>query len=141
MTVVVAESCTAGLLGGRIANVSGSSLYFLGGIIAYANEVKTRELGVADDVLREHGAVSEATAVQMAVGVRDRFGSDFGVSVTGVAGPTGGSVDKPVGRVYVAMAFAGGCHVRRLDLCGNRTAVREESCAIALEMLLEHLQE
>ena len=108
--LVTAESCTGGLLGNKITSVSGSSDYYLGGVIAYANRIKTEMLGVPDEVLQQHGAVSEEVACAMACGVMKRFGADYGIGITGVAGPTGGTEEKPVGTVYAALASSDGGH-------------------------------
>ena len=121
LTIAVAESCTGGLLGHKITSVSGSSEYFLGGVIAYSNDVKIRVLGIGADVIRRDGAVSETVASQMAISVRGRFVADLGVGVTGVAGPTGGSNDKPVGLVYVALADGRRSRVCRFDIMGKNT--------------------
>jgi nicotinamide-nucleotide amidase len=107
-TVAVAESCTGGTIAKKLTDVPGSSAYFLGGVVAYANSAKEQILGVPGDLLAEHGAVSEPVARAMAEGVRDRFGADFGVSTTGISGPDGGSDEKPVGLVHMALARAGG---------------------------------
>jgi PncC family amidohydrolase len=104
LTLATAESCTGGLIGHRITNVAGSSAYYLGGVIAYDNRIKAGLLGVSEADLASYGAVSEPVARQMAEGVRTRFGADYAVAVTGIAGPGGGSEDKPVGLVYVAVA-------------------------------------
>lgn len=135
LTVAVAESCTGGLLGAHITRVSGSSRYFVGGIIAYSNQIKERYLGVPAGVLQRYGAVSTRCAEAMAVGVRVRFCADVGVAITGIAGPTGGTADKPVGLVFVAVADADGVvSVRRL-FHGGRNAVRQWSVQTALDMV------
>jgi nicotinamide-nucleotide amidase len=134
-TLATAESCTGGLIGHRLTNVSGSSAYFLGGIVAYANESKVRDLGVRPEDLAEHGAVSEAVARQMAEGVRRQFESDFGLGITGIAGPTGGTADKPVGLTFIAVADAKGCVVRNRQFIGNRDVVKESSSELALDLL------
>jgi nicotinamide-nucleotide amidase len=103
-TLAVAESCTGGLIGHRLTDVPGSSNYFLGGVIAYSNAVKRGSLGVPEETLRTRGAVSAETAQAMAVGVRRLFGADLGLATTGIAGPSGGTPEKPVGLVYVALA-------------------------------------
>jgi len=139
-TLAIAESCTGGLLGHRITSASGSSTYFRGGIIAYANEVKVRELGVDPAVLDTEGAVSEPVARQMAEGVRKRFRTDFGIGITGIAGPQGGAAGKPVGLVYVALATPAGQRVRRFRFEGDRGAVKEAGTDAALAMLMEDLQ-
>jgi nicotinamide-nucleotide amidase len=136
--IAVAESCTGGLLGGRLTEVPGSSAWFAGGVIAYDNTVKTRELGVPEDMLAEHGAVSEPVARAMAEGVRQRFGTELGVSITGVAGPDGGSAAKPVGTVAIALA---GPEVRArvFRFAGDRQMVRQQSVLAALEMVRQSL--
>lgn len=139
-TLAVAESCTGGLLGHRVTSASGSSTYFRGGIIAYANEVKIRELGVDPDVLDTEGAVSEPVARQMAEGVRTRFRTDFGIGITGIAGPRGETPGKPVGLVFVAIAAPAGQRVRRFRFEGDRETVKRESADAALAMLMEDLQ-
>ena len=103
-TVATAESCTGGLIADRLTNVSGSSLYFKGGIVAYTNNLKIKELNVKKQTLTSHGAVSELTALEMANGARGLFDADIGISTTGIAGPTGGTKNKPVGLVYVAIS-------------------------------------
>jgi len=134
-TLATAESCTGGMLGGRITSISGSSAYYLGGVIAYSNQVKILELGVSPAVLRRYGAVSEQTARQMAIGVRERFKADFGISITGIAGPGGGSDVKPVGTVFIGLASGSECLVRRFRFKGSRQKVREAACDAALSML------
>jgi nicotinamide-nucleotide amidase len=139
-TVAVAESCTGGLLGGRLTELPGSSDYFLGGVISYTDAIKGNLLGVPADVLAEHGAVSRAVARSMAQGVRDRLGSTYGLSVTGIAGPAGGTPHKPVGLVYVGCAAPAGTLVRRHQSPGDRSAVRDWSTTAALHLLREALQ-
>jgi len=136
--IAVAESCTGGLLGGRMTEVPGSSSWFAGGVIAYDNTVKTRDLGVPEDVLAAHGAVSEPVALAMAEGVRQRFGTELGVSITGVAGPDGGSAEKPVGTVAIALAGSGG-RVRTFRFVGDRQMIRQQSVLAALEMVRQSL--
>ena len=140
ITVGVAESCTGGLLGGRITSVSGSSEYFLGGVIAYSNTVKTKLLNVEQGTLDEFGAVSERCAVEMATGARRLLGSDLAIAITGIAGPLGGTPDKPVGTVYIAVAFGDRTTSRRFEFPGDREAVREQSVEAALEMAIEVLE-
>lgn len=138
-TVATAESCTGGYLGQVLTRTPGSSAYVLGGVIAYANEVKQDMLGVDPAVLAEHGAVSEAVARAMAEGVRRRLHATWGVSTTGVAGPGGGSADKPVGTVWIAWAGPAGTEARRLELSGDREAVRFRTVQCALYGLLHRL--
>jgi PncC family amidohydrolase len=140
VTVAVAESCTGGLVAHAITEVAGSSGFFQGGVVAYSNQVKQAHLGVPRDVLAAHGAVSAQTARAMAEGVRTRFGVDLSASITGVAGPDGGSDAKPVGLTYVAAADERGVDVRRdvwpFDRAGNKRA----SAVAALELLLERVE-
>ncbi|MDD4873146.1 MAG: CinA family protein [Kiritimatiellae bacterium] len=141
LTLAVAESCTGGLVGHRITSVAGSSKYFTGGVIAYSNEVKIRELGVQRDVLSRYGAVSRPVARQMALGLRRRFGVDIAVAVTGIAGPGGGSAAKPVGLVFIAVAGGGGKNlVRRFEFKGRRIAIKNTSSQAALELLRDFLK-
>ncbi len=138
-TIATAESCTAGLLAARIADRSGSSAYLLGGLVTYSNEAKHDLLGVPTDLLERVGAVSEEVARAMAAGVRERMGADVGVSVTGVAGPTGGSPEKPVGLVHLCAADAGRAVHRRVVLPGGRAEVRRRSVVVALHLVRELL--
>lgn len=135
--VVTVESCTGGLVGAAITAIPGSSGYYLGGFITYADEVKRDQTGVPAEVLAAHGAVSAQVALAMAEGARSRLGADLGVSVTGVAGPDGGSEAKPVGLTYVGVADANGTDVRRYVWNGDREANRLDSAAAALELALE----
>lgn len=138
----VAESCTGGQLGGRLTAVPGASDWFAGGVIAYDNAVKIRALGVSAALIRRHGAVSEECALSMAEGVRDAVGATVGVAITGVAGPGGGTKEKPVGRVYIAVAGPGRAkRARRHDFHGPREAVRARACGAALALLKETLDD
>ncbi len=139
LTLATAESCTGGLVAHLITEVPGSSGYLLGGIVAYSNAVKERELGVPGDVLVAHGAVSAQVALAMAEGARERLGASLGVGVTGVAGPDGGTESKPVGLVYVAVAGVEEPVVRRFLWSGDRADNKRESARVALEMLLERV--
>jgi nicotinamide-nucleotide amidase len=136
LTVAVAESCTGGDLCAAVTAVPGSSAYFLGGIVAYANAVKTRELFVPDTLLASRGAVSEEVALAMAEGVRRRFGAGIGVGTTGIAGPGGDTPEKPVGTVCVGIAADAVRISSRLSLRGDRKAVRRETVASALKALI-----
>lgn len=141
LTLAAAESCTGGLLGGRVTAVPGSSAWFKGGVVAYSNDLKRRLLGVPARVLAMRGAVSAESAAAMAEGVRRAARADLGVAVTGIAGPGGGTKDKPVGLVFVALSGPGRKRkVRRLKLHGTREAVRQRSAAAALVLLLEALR-
>lgn len=139
-TLATAESCTGGLVGHRITNVSGSSNYYLGGIVAYSNEAKTRDLGVDRDVVARHGAVSAEVAQQMAAGVRKRFGADYGLAITGIAGPTGGTAEKPVGLVCIALADRHEVRVKQSRFAGDRENIKEWSGQMALDFLRRGLQ-
>lgn len=138
-TLGTAESCTGGLVGARLTEVPGSSGWFAGGVIAYSNEVKESVLGVAHDVLQAHGAVSEPVARAMGQGARRALGCDWAIAITGVAGPGGGTADKPVGLVYVAVAGPHDTSVRELRLHGDRERVRLRASTIALHLLREAL--
>jgi PncC family amidohydrolase len=137
LTVATAESCTGGLVAGAITAIDGSSGYFLGGVVAYANSAKEALLGVSAQALEAHGAVSAQVARSMAVAAAERTGATLAVSVTGVAGPGGGTRAKPVGLTYLAVAHPRGVEVRRLAWLGDRATNREDSVREALEMLLE----
>ncbi len=138
-TIAVAESCTGGLLGGRLTAVPGSSRVVQGGIIAYDNHVKMRELDVPAPLLEEHGAVSEPVARQMASGVRARFGTSVGVSITGIAGPGGGSEGKPVGTTWIALDVDGEVDARRAVFFGDRAENRARGAQQALDQVRRRL--
>jgi nicotinamide-nucleotide amidase len=138
-TLAAAESCTGGLLGSRITDVSGSSDYFLMGVVAYSNQAKNKLLGIPMDLIEEHGAVSSEVAQAMASGIRDGSQADLGLGVTGIAGPTGGTPDKPVGLVYVALDSEEGTKVTKNLFLGNREAVKFQSSQKALDMVRLHL--
>jgi PncC family amidohydrolase len=140
LTVATAESCTGGLVAHALTEVPGSSAYVRGGIVAYANDVKADQLGVPREVLDAHGAVSAQVAVAMADGARDRLHADLGVGVTGVAGPDGGTEEKPVGLVYVAVAGLGTPEVRRFLWPGDRSANKHDSAIAAIELLLARVE-
>ncbi len=135
LTVAMAESCTGGLLTSLLVDLPGSSGCLRGSVVAYANECKQSALGVLAQDLKEHGAVSEVVAKAMAEGVRARFGSDFGLSVTGIAGPDGGTDKKPVGLVYIGLADASGARVLSRVFNGDRTQVRVRAAKTALHWL------
>ncbi|MCK5438455.1 MAG: competence/damage-inducible protein A [Gemmatimonadetes bacterium] len=135
-TVAVAESCTGGGLGAALTEAPGSSDVFLGGIVAYANHVKTSTLGVSPVLLEEHGAVSETVCRSMAAAIRTRFGAAVGCAITGIAGPGGGTPEKPVGLVYCGVETPLGSKIRRLDYPGSRDAVRERATLSTMGLLL-----
>ena len=139
-SVATAESCTGGLVAQRITGVAGSSAWFLGGVVAYANEAKTEHLGVSRDLLARHGAVSAEVARAMARGALERFHSEWALSVTGIAGPGGGSEDKPVGTVHLGIASAAGAgrsHAARFS--GDRARIRRLSGQWGLDLLRREL--
>ncbi|MDY7077494.1 MAG: CinA family protein [Chloroflexota bacterium] len=139
MTLAVAESCTGGLVGHRITNVPGSSAYYEGSITAYSYDVKELILHVRHDTLYRYGAVSEQTAREMACGVRSAFRADIGLAVTGIAGPGGGTPEKPVGLVYVALATPDGEWVERRVWDGDRWENKDRSAEAALDLLRRYL--
>jgi nicotinamide-nucleotide amidase len=138
-TLAVAESCTGGLLAERITSIGGSSRYFLGGAVVYSNELKTEFAGVPAGVIKKHGAVSSEVAAAMAEGIRKRCKATFGVGITGVAGPTGGTAEKPVGRVYHALAGEDGTKVEERNFPGDRKRVRWFASQQALDMVRRKL--
>jgi nicotinamide-nucleotide amidase len=140
LTLATAESCTGGLVSARLTDVPGASAVFRGGVVSYSNDVKESTLGVPHDVLERHGAVSAEAARAMAEGVRERLGADVGVSVTGVAGPDGGTEEKPVGLVYVHAAGPDGEEARRTDFPGDREMIRGRATAAALHLVRRLLE-
>lgn len=136
-TLAIAESCTGGLLGAAITAQPGSSQFFLGGVIAYANRIKRSKLGVNSNVLLENGAVSQPVAKQMAEGVRHQFAADVAVSVTGIAGPGGSTAEKPVGLVYLGYSGPSGTETIREQFEGQRNAVRHQTIERALNLILD----
>jgi len=139
LTLAVAESCTGGLLAAHITSIPGSSDYFTGGVIAYSYGTKERVLNVPASVLERYGAVSPETAIAMAQGVRRLLRVDLALAVTGIAGPTGGTPEKPVGLTYIALSSSEGEKCRRYVWAGDRWENRELSARAALELLQEHL--
>jgi len=138
-TLALAESCTGGLIANRITNVPGASEIFLGGVVSYANEVKENFLGVHAETLQQHGAVSEKVAREMAMGAREKFGSDFAIAVTGIAGPGGGTKAKPVGTVFIALAASSGVEVEKMLNPWDRATFKEVTATQALERLRARL--
>lgn len=134
-TLAVAESCTGGLLAERLTSISGSSRYFLGGVVVYSNELKTEFAGVPEKLIAKHGAVSREVAAALAEGIRKRTKATFGLGVTGVAGPTGGTPEKPVGRVYLGLASADSTQVEERNFPGDRKRVRWFASQLALDMM------
>ena len=139
LTVATAESCTGGLIAHTLTNISGSSEYFERGIVSYSNEAKIELLGVAEETLKEHGAVNKQTAKAMALGIKNRSKVDIGISTTGIAGPTGGTKEKPVGLVYICIATSKKVEIKKFIFSGNRLQNKENTCNAALEMLLDSI--
>ena len=138
-TISTAESCTGGLLGHRFTNVPGSSTYYLGGVVPYSDEIKMRTLGVQENTLQEFGAVSKQTATEMAQGVRDLFGSDLAIAVTGIAGPGGGTAEKPVGLVYITLVHNDTVWAKEFKFFTDRKLNKQLSSQVALNMVRIHL--
>jgi nicotinamide-nucleotide amidase len=133
--LALAESCTGGFIANQITNVPGASKIFLGGVVSYSNEAKQKFLGVRAKSLAQHGAVSEAVAKEMAVGARKRFGADFAIAVTGIAGPSGSTKNKPVGTVFIALADASGTLVQRKLNAFGRLKFKKVTAQQALKLL------
>ena len=140
-TISTAESCTAGKIAAWLADIPGSSAYLLEGVIVYSNQSKTRLCGVPTQMLEEYGAVSSQVAVALAEGLRSRAKTDWTISVTGIAGPGGGSLEKPIGTVHIACSGSLGTKERRFQFSGNRQEIREQSTKEALLLLLESISE
>jgi len=140
MRLATAESCTAGLMAKRITDLPGASDIYVGGVVAYDNAVKEAVLQVPEDMLATHGAVSEPVAIQMATGVAQSLGADVGVAVTGIAGPGGGTDEKPVGTVWLAVSLPSGPTSEHTRFVGDREAVRERAAQAAFALLLRSLQ-
>jgi len=140
LTLSLAESCTGGLIAHRITNISGSSNYFLGGVVAYSNEAKEKILGLPHEILVQYGAVSEEAARAMAQGARRLLASDLALAVTGIAGPTGGAPEKPVGLVCIALAAEEEVRCERHIWNGDRLQNKAQSAERALEMLITYLK-
>ncbi len=138
-TVAVAESCTAGLLGYTLTRLPGSSAYFVGGVIAYSNQVKQNLLAVPEQVLMAHGAVSEPVVRVMAESVRQRLGAQVGIAISGIAGPGGGTPEKPVGTTWIAVQTPDGGVARKYRFTGDRDANRHAAVEAALQLLLAQL--
>lgn len=139
-SLVTAESCTGGLIASRITDVAGSSAYFFGGIVAYSYEVKAALLGVSWDTLNNKGAVSRETVIEMARGARNILKADIAVSVSGIAGPGGGTPDKPVGTVWVGLATPSGEEARHFVWDGDRVRNKYLSSEAALQFVLDYLE-
>lgn len=139
LTLALAESCTGGLLGHRITSVPGSSAYFLEAAVVYSNSAKIRSLGVSEAVISQHGAVSAEVAREMAAGIRRQSGADLGLSITGIAGPAGGSVEKPVGLVFIGLASASEVQVSGNQFLGSRQQIKFQASQKALDLLRRYL--
>ncbi|MCS6807594.1 MAG: competence/damage-inducible protein A [Bacteroidota bacterium] len=137
ITVAVAESCTGGLLGATLTAASGASAYFLGGVLCYSNDMKVRLVGVRPETLRLYGAVSEETARELASGVRERCQATIGIGITGIAGPEGGTPEKPVGTVWIGIADTHTIEAQRYNFLGDRASIRERSVSVALQLLFK----
>lgn len=137
LTLAVAESCTGGLVAHRITNVPGSSDYFDRGVVSYSNRSKVDLLGVSEEALAANGAVSEEVALEMAEGVRERSETDFGISTTGIAGPGGGTDEKPVGLVYIGLSATASSQVEKLLANGSRKENKYDAATDALEYLID----
>ena len=140
LRLALAESCTGGLIGNRITDVPGSSEYFIGSIVAYAYEAKVALLGVSWDTLNTRGAVSQETVLEMARGARNALNTDIAVSVSGIAGPAGGTLDKPVGTTWIALVAKDGEWAREFHFQGNREQNKSSAADSALQLLLDYLQ-
>jgi PncC family amidohydrolase len=140
LRLALAESCTGGLIGHRITNVPGSSEYFAGGIVAYSYEAKVKTLGVSWDILNSVGAVSSETVLAMARGAKEMMDADVAISISGIAGPGGGTDEKPVGTVWVGLVAADGNWSQELHFEGDREQNKASSADAALQMLLDYLQ-
>jgi len=139
LTLAVAESCTGGLVGNLITNIPGSSAYFLGGFITYSNSAKVSLLGVSEITLQKYGAVSKQIVIEMAIGARQGFHSDIGLSISGVAGPDGGTSEKPVGLVWIGLSIKNFLTSQELHLEGNRLEIKQQSAQQALLFLYNTL--
>ncbi len=140
LKVATAESCTGGLIAHTLTNISGSSDYFDRGIVSYSNKAKTDLLGVPENILKQYGAVSKEVVRIMAEGIRIKSNVDLGIATTGIAGPTGGTKEKPVGLVFIAISTSHGTYIKRYQFRGNRLQNKEHTCNAALWMILNHLK-
>ncbi|WP_432664995.1 competence/damage-inducible protein A [Wukongibacter baidiensis] len=141
LTISLAESCTGGLLASKFTSISGISKTLDRGIVTYSNNAKVQELGIDENIIKNHGAVSEETAEAMAQGVRSIAGTNIGVSITGIAGPTGGTPEKPVGLVYIGIATDGDTVIKKLNLAGDRNKIRNYTTIYALNLIRQTIEE
>jgi PncC family amidohydrolase len=139
LTLATAESCTGGLVGHLLTNVPGSSDYYLGGVISYADQAKMKLLGVRQETLEKYGAVSQETVLEMAYGVRQALSAGLGLAISGIAGPGGGTPQKPVGLVWIGLSAPGLGEAQRFLFSGDRLAIKEGSAQAALRILLDYL--
>ena len=137
ISIATAESCTGGLLANLLTNISGSSEYFDRGVVTYSNISKIELLGVSQEIIQKYGAVSKETASAMAIGIKERSNVDIGISTTGIAGPTGGTKEKPIGLVYIGISTPKETKVKRFIFTKNRLQNKEQTCYEALKILLE----
>ncbi len=137
LKIATAESCTGGLISHTLTNISGSSDYFDRGIVSYSNKAKIELLGVSEDLIEKYGAVSKQVAKAMAAGIRIRSNVDIGIATTGIAGPTGGTKEKPVGLVYIAVSIPNNTIVKKFQFSGDRLENKKSTCDAALQMLLD----
>ncbi len=140
LTIACAESCTGGLLTSRLTDVAGSSAYVMGSVVSYTNAIKERLVGVRHETLAAHGAVSEETAREMAEGIRHAIRTDIGVGITGIAGPGGGTVEKPVGLVFIAISGVAGIIAHKKYFTGTRVENKRSSTESALSIIVEYLE-
>lgn len=140
LTIATAESCTGGLVGHRLTNVPGSSGYYIGSVTAYAYHVKVRQLNVNWQTLETHGAVSHETVAEMASGVRATMETDIGLSISGVAGPGGGSPGKPVGLVWLGLSAPDGDWTRSHNFNGDRISIKDQAAEAALQMVIDYIE-
>ncbi|WP_298591815.1 nicotinamide-nucleotide amidohydrolase family protein [uncultured Mitsuokella sp.] len=140
LTIACAESCTGGLLTSRLTDVAGSSAYVMGSVVSYTNAIKERLVGVRHETLAAHGAVSEETAREMAEGIRHAIRTDIGVGITGIAGPGGGTVEKPVGLVFIAISGVAGIIAHKKCFTGTRVENKRSSTESALSIIVEYLE-
>lgn len=140
LTISTAESCTGGMLAAKLIDYPGISQAFMEGIITYSNEAKSKRIGVKKDTLLKYGAVSKETAMEMAIGIAKTAGTNIGVSTTGIAGPGGGTTEKPIGLVYIGLYINGKLENRELRLSGDRQTIRKNTVEIALNWLKEELE-
>jgi PncC family amidohydrolase len=138
-TISTAESCTGGLLSHVLTGVSGSSQYFIGGVVAYSNQIKEAVLGVSSTTLESFGAVSEQTAREMAEGIRQKFNTDIGLSTTGIAGPTGGTPNKPVGLVWIGISTPSKSNAHECHFDADRDGVKNRTVELLLKVLIEEI--